>query len=99
MNVNDDIFETYVNHYTVIFFSVKSKKENKVVNFGFEMSECFKRSKPLPCIVEHDVDDSPSIFDVKELMLEITRFHDHDKVHIGSVKQKLGQILCLYYFT
>ena len=77
---------------------MKSKREKKVVNIGFEMSECFKRSESLPCIVEHEANDNKSIHDLKELILKMTAFHDRDRIHIGSVEKTLKGIVCKFRF-
>ena len=78
----------------IILFLVKAKKENKVVNFGFEMSECFKRSNELPVIVEHKENDVESVHEIKELLVQMTKFHDEERVHIQTVKETLSRILC-----
>ena len=75
---------------------MKAKKEKKVVNFGFEMNESFKRSETLPCIVEHEANDNTSIQDLKELILKMTAFYDHDRIHIGTVVQILKRIVCKF---
>ena len=75
---------------------MKAKKENKIVNVGFEMSECFRRSETLPCIVEYDANDKALIHDLKELILKMAAFHDHDRVHIGSVEGTLKRIVCKF---
>ena len=72
------------------------KKQKKVVNFGYEMSECFKKSEPLPHIVEHSASDDDTIHDLKEIILQMTAFHDKDRIHIRAVKRKLKQILGTY---
>ena len=72
---------------------MKAKKENTVVNFGFEMSACSKRSETLPCILEHTANDNALIYNLKELILKMTAFHDHDRIHIGRVEKILGRIL------
>ena len=80
-------------------FLVKAKKEKRVVNFGFEVSECYKRSETLPIIVEHEANDNTSIHDLKELILKMTAFHDHDRMHIGTVMQTLKHIMCKFQFV
>ena len=64
------------------------------MNFGFEMSECFKQSETLPRIAEHEANDSTSVQDLKKLILRMTAFHDHDRIHIGAVEETLKHIMC-----
>ena len=75
---------------------MKAKREKNVLNVGFEMSECFKQSKELPCIVEHEANDNTSIQYLKELILKMTAFYDHDRIHIGAVEQTLKRIVCKF---
>ena len=63
------------------------------------MSECFKRSETLPCIVEHDANDKASIHDLKELILKMTALHDYDRIHIEGVDETLERILCMFQFA
>ena len=77
---------------------MKAKKEKKVINIGFEMSECFKRSESLPCIVEPDAKDDTSIHDLKELILKMTAFHDRKRIHIETVEETLKGIVCKFRF-
>ena len=53
------------------------------------MSECFKRSEKLPYIAEHDANDNASSQDLEELILKMTAFHDHGRIHIGEVKKNI----------
>ena len=78
---------------------MKAKREKKVVNFGFEMSESFKRSVTLPCIVEHETNDKTSIHDLKELILKMTAFHAHNRIHIEAVEETLKHIVCKFEFV
>ena len=58
------------------------------------MSECFKRSETLPYIVDHDANDKASIQDLKKVILRMTAFHDHDRIHIGTVEETMKNISC-----
>ena len=57
------------------------------------MSDCFKRSDALPCIVQHAENDSESVHELKDLLLQMTAFHDSERVHIEAVTETLGRIL------
>ena len=58
------------------------------------MSECFKPSIVIPVIVHTEGNDSEYVCELKDLMLQMTSFHDNERVHIGTVKDTLQHILC-----
>ena len=58
------------------------------------MSECFKRSNALPEIVQQVENDSKYVRELKELIINMTSFHDKERVQIGIVKERLRQLQC-----
>ena len=72
---------------------MRIRKQGKVINFGLEMAESFKRSHPLPQIIEETKFDPPAVLSLKRLVLRMTQFEDKDRPSMKTVKRDVSRII------